>query len=150
MLTSRERFVLPKAKAVKNPIHYNLRGQINMNENMSVVTYGKNQLDLVNSGLDGVSAVLRGGSEGEKASLLFCLERFFDPYFNSKLPYEDELAVLLQDMLFENNSDSIVEDIVQLLWYYSKPLNILKDNFNDLPENVRLEITNRDLFEFRE
>ncbi|MDE7279914.1 MAG: hypothetical protein K2N26_09350 [Oscillospiraceae bacterium] len=121
-----------------------------MIENMSVVTYGKSQLDLINSGFGEVSVVLRSGSEDEKASLLFCLEKFFDPYFNSKLPYEDELAVLLQEMLFENNSDSIVEDIVQLLWYYSKPLNILKDNFKDLPENVRCEITDRDLFEFHE
>ncbi|MDE7302262.1 MAG: hypothetical protein K2N60_02955 [Oscillospiraceae bacterium] len=121
-----------------------------MIENKSVVTYGKSQLDLVNSGLDGVSSILRGGSEEEKSSLLFCLERFFDPYFKSKLPYEDELAVLLQELLFENNSDSIVEDIVQLLWYYSKPLNILKENFSDLPENARREITERDLFEFRE
>ncbi len=110
-----------------------------------VVTYGKSQLDLINSGLDGVRDVLRSGSEDEKASLLFCLERYFDPYFNSKLPYEDELAVLLQEMLFENNSDSIVEDIADLLLYYSKPLKILEDNFDSLPEKARQEITDREI-----
>ncbi|MBD5141445.1 MAG: hypothetical protein HDT25_08540 [Ruminococcus sp.] len=120
-----------------------------MIENLSTVTYGKSQLDLINSGFDGVSAVLCGGSEDEKASILFCLERFFDPYFNSKLPYEDELAVLLQKMLLGNNSDSIVEDIIDLLWYYGKPLDILKENFNTLSEKVRQEIIDRDLFEYR-
>lgn len=121
-------------------------GQTAQGQNeVRVVTYGKSQLDLINSGLDGIRDVLRSGSEDEKASLLFCLERYFDPYFNSKLPYEDELAVLLQEMLFENNSDSIVEDIVTLLWYYSKPLKILEDNFDSLPEKAWQEITDREL-----
>ena len=59
------------------------------------------------------------------------------------------MAVLLQKMLLGNNSDSIVEDIIDLLWYYGKPLDILKENFNTLSEKVRQEIIDRDLFEYR-
>ncbi len=56
---------------------------------MSVVDYGENEMRLVESGVAAVAAVFRHGSEREKASVLLCMERYLDPYYETFAKYPD-------------------------------------------------------------
>lgn len=98
------------------------------------VTYEKRHQELIESGIDNLSAALYNETEEEKASILLCLERYLDPYFGYNLPYEADIIVLLQKLLFEENSDDIKEDILNLLTYSKQPLTILEQNLYKLSE----------------
>ncbi len=79
------------------------------------VSYGSEQIKIVEGGIDAIGMALYNGSEEEKASILFCLDRFLDPYYGYHLPYESDIFVLLQNLLFEENSNAIKEDITSRL-----------------------------------
>ena len=77
------------------------------------VSYGSKQIKIVESGIDAIGMALYNGREEEKASILFCLDRFLDPYYGYHLPYESDIFVLLQNLLFEDNNTDIKEDILE-------------------------------------
>ena len=86
-----------------------------------MVTYDSEQIKIVEGGID------------EKASILLCLDRFLDPYYGHHLPYESDIFVLLQNLLFEENSNAIKEDILDLLQSYcEQPLDILENGLDKL------------------
>ena len=97
------------------------------------VSYGSEQIKIVEGGIDAIGMALYNGSEEEKASILFCLDRFLDPYYGYHLPYESDIFVLLQNLLFEENSNAIKEDILDLLQFYcEQPLDILENGLDKL------------------
>lgn len=105
-------------------------------ENVRVVRYGSEQINIVESGIDAIAMVLYNKSEEEKASLLLCLDKYLDPYFGYNLPYESEIFVLLQNLLFENFSVDIKTDILDLLIYSKQPLDILEKGLDKLSGEV--------------
>lgn len=100
------------------------------------VTYGKDTMKLIESGIDNLGMALYNGTEEEKASILFCLDRYLDPYYGYNLEYEADIIILLQKLLFENNSNDIKEDIIDLLVYSKQPLTILEENLNKLSGQI--------------
>lgn len=97
------------------------------------VSYGNEQVKIIEGGIDAIGMALYNGSEEEKASILFCLDRFLDPYYGHHLPYESDIFVLLQNLLFEENSNAIKEDILDLLQFYcEQPLDILENGLDKL------------------
>lgn len=60
-----------------------------------LITYDKNIIKLVESGIDNLSIVLYNKSKEEKASILFCFERYLDPFYNHTLEYESDIIILL-------------------------------------------------------
>lgn len=50
------------------------------------VSYGSEQIKIVEGGIDAIGMALYNGSEEEKASILFCLDRFLDPYYGYHCP----------------------------------------------------------------
>lgn len=108
-----------------------------MSDKVRSVSYDKRHMDLVESGIEPLSYALYNESEEEKASILFCLDRYLDPYFGYNLPYEPEIIILLQYILFEENSVDIKEDILELLQFYAKqPLDILEQGLDKLSGNL--------------
>ena len=102
-------------------------------EHIRSVCYDKRHMDLVESGIEQLSYALYNETEEEKASILLCLDRYLDPYFGYNLPYESEIIILLQRILFEDNSEDIKEDILDLLQFYAKqPLDILEKGYKQL------------------
>lgn len=94
-----------------------------MSENeMSFITYTKKHQDIVKSGIDAISKILNGTNVEEKRSLLFCLDKYLDPYYGYNLPYFDGIILLLQKQLFLEKDKDVKDDILQLLTEYSKDL----------------------------
>ncbi|MCU6793505.1 hypothetical protein OB236_15475 [Paenibacillus sp. WQ 127069] len=77
-------------------------------------------MEIVNRGVDAISEILKSADIDEKRSILFCLDKYLDPYYGYNLPYFDEILVLLEKHLFENHDKEVKEDILQLLTDYSK------------------------------
>ncbi|SDG45695.1 hypothetical protein SAMN04488689_1163 [Paenibacillus sp. cl6col] len=84
------------------------------------VTYTQNQNDIVMSGVAAINKYLSESSDDEKRSLLFCLDRYLDPYYGYNLSFVDEIIHLLQERMFLDSDKEIIEDILQLLTDYSK------------------------------
>lgn len=99
---------------------------------VKLITYTKRHQDIVNSGVDAIDEILKSANVDEKRSILFCLDRYLDPYFGFNLPYFDEIMVRLQKHLFENHDKEVIEDIFQLITDYSK------DTLDYLAENIEL------------
>ena len=52
---------------------------------MSYITYTDAEMEIVKSGIEAIRNVLMGTDMGKKESLLFCLDRFLDPWFGYQL-----------------------------------------------------------------
>ncbi|MVX67086.1 hypothetical protein GKZ28_25885 [Clostridium chromiireducens] len=53
-----------------------------MSENkVDFVTYTNDHSSIVKSGINAISKVLKGTDIAEKRSLLFCLDKYLDPYY---------------------------------------------------------------------
>ena len=103
------------------------------NGKVRVVRYEKRHEQLVESGINNISMALYNESEEEKASILLCLDKYLDPYYGYNLPYKADIIVLLQKILFEDNSTEIKEDILELLQFNGgQPLTILEQNIDKL------------------
>lgn len=104
------------------------------------VSYDRRHMELVESGIEPLSYALYNETEEEKASILLCLDRYLDPYFGYNLPYESEIIILLQHILFEDNSMDIKEDILDLLQFYAKqPLDILEKRLDKLSGKLLMQ-----------
>ncbi|MFW2492031.1 hypothetical protein ACN077_26265 [Clostridium chromiireducens] len=105
-----------------------------MSENkVDFVTYTNDHSSIVKSGINAISKVLKGTDIAEKRSLLFCLDKYLDPYYGYNLPYSDDIFILLQEQLFLTDTKEVKEDILQLLRDYSKKsLDYLAEKLEEL------------------
>jgi hypothetical protein len=46
-------------------------------------TYSKKHEEIVNRGVDAISEILKSADVDEKRSILFCLDKYLDPYYRS-------------------------------------------------------------------
>ncbi|QGQ96427.1 hypothetical protein EHS13_16815 [Paenibacillus psychroresistens] len=83
-----------------------------------MVSYTRKHQDIVIRGVDAIGEILKSANAVEKRSILFCLDKYLDPYFWYNLPYFDEIIVLLEKHLFEKHDKEVKEDILQLLTDY--------------------------------
>lgn len=95
------------------------------------VSYGPEEMDVVERGIDAIRDVLYHGSYEESASLLFCLERYLDPWFGySELPEFQELNkqifVLLQEVVLDKDLCIDKGEALNQLRYCREPLIIFE------------------------
>jgi hypothetical protein len=83
----------------------------------------------VKAGIESISRVLSSENVTEKRSLLFCLDKYLDPYYRYNLPYFEDIIYLLQKQLLVEENKDVKEDILQLLTdYVHDSLDYLADN----------------------
>lgn len=86
-----------------------------MKESRSV-TYSEIEIDIVEKGgVPAINDVLFSGTDEEKERLLFCLDRYLDPWFKFNLPYEKEIVEALQKVITQTNSLEVKDDAIRLL-----------------------------------
>lgn len=103
------------------------------------VTYTKKHTSVVENGINSISEVLNSTDITEKRSLLFCLDKYLDPYYGYTLPYFDDIIMLLQEQLFLTDTKEVKEDILQLLIDYSKnSLDCLAERLQELESEPEL------------
>ena len=88
------------------------------NQNGRCVRYTQQHNDIVEKGVSEILKVLNGTDTQEKESLLFCLDRYLDPYFKCNLPYAKDIFHVLEEQLFCPHPIAIKEDILNLLALY--------------------------------
>lgn len=86
---------------------------------MRYVTYSENEKDIVEKGLTEIQKILMGTDDEAKARLLFCLDKYLDPYYGYNLPYSNEIFDLLEAVVISPNSIDIREDALNLLISYA-------------------------------
>lgn len=100
--------------------------------------YGEKEKAVIDSGFENVKAVLLGDDTDSARRVLFCLDRYLDPYHKSRLPYEEKLYELLEQIVISSDEDGIVDDCLQLLGDYATiPLTILEENIESVKKNMR-------------
>ncbi|WP_052085588.1 hypothetical protein [Clostridium sp. HMP27] len=108
-------------------------------DKVDFVTYTNKHSCIVKGGIEAINKVLNGTGEAEKRSLLFCLDKYLDPYYGYNLPYFDDIIMLLQDHLFLTNIKEVKEDILQLLGdYATKSLDYLATRIDELESEPEL------------
>lgn len=78
----------------------------------------KKQKEIIWKGPESIRTALSEGTDDEVEALLFCLEEYLDPFYNSQLHYEKEIWELLIEY---SNSDSIpnhVEEAKRMIEEY--------------------------------
>ncbi len=105
---------------------------------MRCVTYSKAEENIVEKGFTSIQEVLMGTDDDAKASLLFCLDKYLDPYYGYKLAYENDIFNLLETVVVSPNSMDIREDALNLLTSYAGgPFPIIEKHYDDLAEAIK-------------
>ncbi len=100
------------------------------NQEFEFITYSKEQSIIVESGIKTIREVF-STSSACKRSLLFCFDKYLDPYYGYELSYFDEIIILLQEYLIKNEDIKVKKDILNLLSLYSKnELDYLADKID--------------------
>lgn len=115
-----------------------------MQSNVSYITYGENEREIVRKGIIAIREVLLEGSKNEKRSLLFALDWFMDPYYKQDIYIADireELVELLQTVIISSNDDEVSEDALELLSSYEwPPFEILEKNIDKVSEQIKPDV----------
>ncbi|MBQ1535334.1 MAG: hypothetical protein IIZ62_01720 [Ruminococcus sp.] len=100
--------------------------------------YGEKEKQIIESGFKNVESVLLGEDIEQARRVLFCLDRYLDPYHKKRLKYEKELYELLENIAITSEEDELIDDCLQLLGdYASIPLTILEQNIEKVKKNMR-------------
>lgn len=103
-------------------------------QNIKTVTYSKEHMDIVKSGIGEIRRVLFGSDSAETDSLLFCLDYFLDPYYKQDIPYKNDIFTLLEEFAVTSENEEQVNDALQLLNYCTRPMPVLEKNFENIIE----------------
>lgn len=108
---------------------------------MRVVSYSKEEMHIVEGGISEIQKVLMGSDSDKKRRLLFCLDRYMDPYYGYHLPFQEELIKLLETVVVSANENDVIDDALQLLSDYAYgPYKIIEQNIEKIPEALRSEV----------
>lgn len=81
---------------------------------MSYIAYTKDEMNIVESGVEEIQKVLMGTDLAAKRSLLFCLERYLNPYYGYELPFKEEVIRLLETVVVSADENDVIEDALEL------------------------------------
>lgn len=96
---------------------------------MEATSYDEKHMTIVESGFEELKSHFHSNDSKEKASLLFCLERYVDPYYESKINYEAELYNWLSKLLRSDESVSVKEHALDvLMWDSSRNMHACEIN----------------------
>ena len=108
---------------------------------MRLVSYSKEEMNIVEGGILEIQKVMMGTDSDKKRRLLFCLDRYMDPYYGYHLPFQEELIKLLETVVVSANENDVIEDALQLLSDYAYgPYKIIEQNIEKIPEALRPEV----------
>lgn len=100
---------------------------------MRYTTYTSKHSDIIEQGIEPIQTFLTEESTQEKLNLLFCMDKYLDPWFGYNLPHFDEIIFLLEQHLFLQENDEVKEEIIQLLCMYSlQNLDYIAEHINKI------------------
>ena len=111
-------------------------------KDIKYITYTKKECNIVENGIDAIKKVLLNNSnENDKLNILFCLDKYLDPYFKYNLPYEEEIFKILQEIIISENTLDTKEEAINLLSSYSwPPFKIIEKNIDKIEKELISDI----------
>lgn len=88
-------------------------------EQFTSITYDESHTKIVDSGFENFKSTFNNVSAKEKNSLLFCLERYVDPYYSSSINYEKELYDWLVTVIIGEENINVKQSALDLLLWDS-------------------------------
>ena len=108
---------------------------------MRFVSYSDDEMNIVEGGILEIQKILMGNDSDKKRRLLFCLDRYMDPYYGYHLPFQEELIRLLEAVVVSPNENDVIEDALQLLGDYTiGPYEIIEKSIEKIPEELKPEV----------
>ena len=92
----------------------------NFRENAQLVSsteYNESHCEIVEAGMNSITTFYQSNNIDEKRALLFCMERYIDPYYKSELPHLENTIKWLEQEFYQTRNNQIKEDIFELLQY---------------------------------
>lgn len=109
-------------------------------DSVKYTSYDRRHMAIIQAGIEPIQVFLQTESQQEKDNLLFCMDRFLDPWFGYDLPHLDQIIVLLQQHLFTEETLEIKTVILELLTQYGGPvLDIIADQMEKLEPELLAE-----------
>lgn len=108
---------------------------------MRSISYTEEHMQIIKNGTEAIKGVLFGENMDQKASLLFCLDRFLDPWFGYDLPNIAEIELLLQQVIIAENPLDIKDDALQLLIQYAwPPFDVLEQHLEKVEPELLSDV----------
>lgn len=96
---------------------------------MRTTSYDESHMKIVESGFNKFKDHFAKSSDEDKNSLLFCLERYVDPYFEATVDYESELYDWLFELLGSDEPIRVKEHALDVLtWDESRNMSACEIN----------------------
>ena len=86
-------------------------------ELVSYTEYNENHCEIVEAGMGSITSYYQASNIDEKRALLFCIERYIDPYYKNELPHMENIIKWLEQEFYRAKNNQIKEDIFDLLQY---------------------------------
>lgn len=104
---------------------------------MFYATYSEQEETVIRAGMDAIRRYFRNADEQSKRNLLFCLDKFLDPYFGYQLPYTAEIFRFLEELVISpEESTDIAEDALDLISDYGFSSGILAKHLDCVPPSL--------------
>lgn len=111
-----------------------------VNQSVTYITYTSEHQQIATSSTNEIDSFLKSQNNAEKRSLLFCLDKYLDPYYGYNLPNHDEITLILEKHLFQSHIREVKEDILQLLTDYArKPLTYLAEHIEEIEPDLQAD-----------
>ena len=102
-----------------------------------LTTYSAEEKKIVESGIEAIREVLMGEDTGKKLSLLLCLDKYLDPWYEYELSDRDEIISLLEKVIVSSAESEVIEDALNLLSSYAwGPFPVLEEGLKHIPKEL--------------
>ena len=106
---------------------------------MFYATYSDSEEAVIRQGTDAIRAYFAQADEQGKKNLLFCLDKYLDPWFGYDLPYAEEIFRFLEEIVISGESPDVAEDALDLINSYGFASEILENNLARVPEPLQFD-----------
>ena len=107
---------------------------------MPYATYSDREEAVIRQGIAAIRAYYQEADEQQRKDLLFCLDKFLDPWFGYDLPYAGEIFRFLEEIIVsEDASLAVREDALQLLSDYGLSSGILEAGLAQVPPSLQFD-----------
>ena len=105
---------------------------------MPYATYSDDEEAVIKQGITAIRAFYAQADEQGKKNLLFCLDKFLDPWFGYDLPYADDIFLFLEKIVISaDESLAVRDDALNLIGSYGYCSGILEDNLDRVPPSLQ-------------
>lgn len=111
--------------------------------NVRCIYYTDKENKIIESGIETISNILFSDNIKEKQSLLFCLDKYLDPWYGYHLSYEKEIFLLLEQfVIYEKDQDTASDALSLLEDYSSGPYPVFEKYVNQLNARLKCQVKN--------